>query len=205
MRDAATALRDALTGYPQRVAPDRTEDPAYPDDDTIVRVPVAPARPAGADLDDTITTSARPGMPARPATDEITPRPPASLVAPPSPLPSTAPPVPRTPVVRLPDGSSLDIDGTVYVGRRPALPRVPAAGIPRLVTLASPGREVSSTHLAISAVGGVVVVRDMLSTNGTVVKAPGVPARTLLRGESAVVTAGTTLDLGDGNVLEVLS
>jgi hypothetical protein len=32
-----------------------------------------------------------------------------------------------------------------------------------------------------------------------------VPARTLLRGESAVITPGTTLDLGDGNVLEVLA
>jgi hypothetical protein len=92
----------------------------------------------------------------------------------------------------------------VYVGRRPALPRVPASGIPQLVAVPSPRREVSSTHLAISAVGGAVVVRDMLSTNGTVVKAPGVPARTLLRGESSVVTAGTQLDLGDGNVIEVL-
>jgi hypothetical protein len=198
------------------VAPDRAEDAAYPDDDTVVRVPVAPGEPTGPDLDDTIATTARPAMPPAapppptpppPApTEETTPRPPTPLVVPVPPSAPPAVPPPPAPILRLPDGSALEIDGgTVYVGRRPALPRVPAAGIPRLVTLASPGREVSSTHLAISAVGGAIVVRDMLSTNGTVVKAPGIPARTLLRGESAVVTPGTTLDLGDGNVLEVLS
>ena len=198
------------------MAPDRADDAAYPDDDTVVRAPVAPARVEGPDLDDTVTT-ARTAMPApaplvapapapAPVRDETTPRPPASLAVPATPLPPAAPPPAPAPVVRLPDGSALEIDGgTVYVGRRPALPRVPASGVPRLVTLLSPGREVSSTHLAISAVGGAVVVRDMLSTNGTVVKAPGVPARTLLRGESAVITPGTTLDVGDGNVLEVLS
>ncbi|GMA93665.1 hypothetical protein GCM10025881_04890 [Pseudolysinimonas kribbensis] len=115
-------------------------------------------------------------------------------------------PAPRgAPRVRMPDGGVVEIEGgTVYVGRSPTLPRVPASGIPQLVAVPSPRREVSSTHLALSAVGGTVVVRDMLSTNGTVVKAPGVPARTLLRGESSVITAGTHLDLGDGNVIEVL-
>ena len=34
---------------------------------------------------------------------------------------------------------------------------------------------------------------------------PGSKPRTLLRGESAVVTPGTLIDLGDGNVLELLS
>ena len=195
------------------MAPDRAEDAAYPDDDTLVRAPVAPAHPSGADLDDTIATSARPAMPVpppgpvpatpAPAAEETTSRPAVPAVIP---VPAAAPAPAAAPVVRLPDGSALEIDGgTVYVGRRPALPRVPASGVPRLVTLVSPGREVSSTHLAISAVGGAVVVRDMLSTNGTVVKSPGVPARTLLRGESAVITPGTTLDLGDGNVLEVLA
>jgi hypothetical protein len=188
------------------VAPDHAEDPAYPDDDTVVRAPVAPARPTGPDLDDTIASSARPAMPApAPAREESAPRPPVPLVVPVPVPPAAEPEAPPVPQLRMPDGAVLEIDGgTVYVGRKPALPRVPASGVPRLVTVASPGREVSSTHLAISAVGGAIVVRDMLSTNGTVVKAPGVPARTLLRGESAVLTAGTTLDLGDGNVLEVL-
>lgn len=175
------------------MAPDHADDAANPDDDTVVRVPVAPARPAGPDLDDTTLSPVRAvGRPAGPRA-----LPPAIPVA-----EREQPPAPR---LRMPDGAVVVVAGTVYMGRRPTLPRVPASGIPQLVVLPSPGRQVSSTHLAISAVGGAVVVRDMLSTNGTVVKTAGVPARTLLRGESAVVTAGTTLDLGDGNVIEVLA
>jgi len=175
------------------VAPDHAEDAAFAEDDTVIRAVVAPARPDGPDLDDTIVVGPVPAPgPIDPPTVAI-----------------TLPPVEREPIpaprLRMPDGAVVVVAaGTVYVGRQPTLPRVPASGIPQLVAVDSPGREVSSTHLAISAVGGAIVVRDMLSTNGTVVKTPGVPARTLLRGESAVVTAGTTLDLGDGNVIEVL-
>jgi hypothetical protein len=189
------------------VAPDH-EDAAHPDDDTVVRAPVVPMRPpaTGPDLDDTVISPR--GVDAL----RVAPRP--DVVVPATPLPPVPAPLVPAPLaepavapanVRLPDGTVADVSGgTVYVGRHPSLPRVPASGVPQLVTVPSPGREVSSTHLSISAVGGAVVVRDMLSTNGTVLKAPGVPARTLLRGESAVVTAGTTLDLGDGNVIEVL-
>jgi hypothetical protein len=184
------------------VAPDHA-DQASPDDDTVARIPVASTPVRSPDLDDTITSGSRPAVPP-PA-----PVPPTAPPGPPptGPLPTAVapPPAPVAPRLRLPDGGVVEIEGgTVYVGRRPTLPRVPASGIPQLVAVDSAGREVSSTHLAISVVGGAVVVRDMLSTNGTVVKTPGVPARTLLRGESAVVTIGTTLDIGDGNVLEVL-
>jgi hypothetical protein len=189
------------------VAPDHEDAPAT-DDDTVVRAPVMPARPLepGDDLDDTVISHR--GIDAlrhapRPALEDPAPAP-APVVIPPAPAPRDVERV-EPAQVRLPDGTVADVSGgTVYVGRRPSLPRVPATGVPQLVTVPSPGRQVSSTHLSISAVGGAVVVRDMLSTNGTVLKTPGVPARTLLRGESAVVTAGTTLDLGDGNVIEVL-
>lgn len=179
------------------MAPDHVEDPTALDDETVLRAPMIVAPPAGPDLDDTILTTGRPA----PAAPAPVPSPvPAVLV------PAGAPTPRGAPRVRMPDGGVMEIDGgTVYVGRSPTLPRVPASGIPQLVAVPSPRREVSSTHLAISVVGGALVVRDMLSTNGTVVKAPGVPARTLLRGESSVVTAGTHLDLGDGNVIEVLA
>jgi hypothetical protein len=192
-RDAVLRLIDPPREYPRAVAPDHAEQRANLDD-TVVRAPSAPAmRIAQPDLDDTIVSAGRVGTPA-----------PARAVAPPAPPPALAPPS-RAPRVRLPDGRVLVIDGgTVYLGRRPTLPRVPASGVPQLVALAAPRREVSATHLALSVVGDAIVVRDMLSTNGTVVKTPGVPARTLLRGESVVVTPGTILDLGDGNVLEVL-
>jgi hypothetical protein len=176
------------------VEPDHVEDPTPLDDETVARAPVVVVPPAGPDLDDTVLTAGRPA-----------PAAPVRHPAPATPVPAEAPAPRAMPRVRMPDGGVVEIEGgTVYVGRNPALPRVPASGIPQLVAVPSPRREVSSTHLAITAVGGAVVVRDMLSTNGTVVKAPGVPARTLLRGESSVVTAGTHLDLGDGNVIEVL-
>lgn len=192
------------------MAPDHVDAPG-PDDDTVVRPPVVPARPdpSEPDLDDTVLSGhgldALRSTPRRASADETTPRSGAVPPTPAPPVPSPEPPPTPPAQVRLPDGSIADVaGGTVYVGRRPTLPRVTESGIPHLVTVPSPGREVSSTHLSISAVGGAVVVRDMLSTNGTVIKTPGVPARTLLRGETAVVTPGTTLDLGDGNVIEVL-
>jgi hypothetical protein len=177
------------------VAPDRLDNPTPLDDETVARAPVIVVPVAGPDLDDTVLTAGRASAPAAPMRH---PAPAARVPA--------EPPAPRAiPRVRMPDGGVVEIEGgTVYVGRSPTLPRVPASGIPQLVAVSSPRREVSSTHLALSVVGGAVVVRDMLSTNGTVVKVPGVPARTLLRGESSVVTAGSHLDLGDGNIIEVL-
>ncbi|MEO8529549.1 MAG: FHA domain-containing protein, partial [Pseudolysinimonas sp.] len=76
---------------------------------------------------------------------------------------------------------------------------------PTLISLPSPSKELSSTHLELKVVGGALVASDMRSTNGTVVQLPGVAPRTLIRGESAVVPAGTRIDLGEGAVLGVLA
>jgi hypothetical protein len=43
-----------------------------------------------------------------------------------------------------------------------------------------------------------VVVTDLGSTNGTTVTLAGFAPRTLRQGESLVVGAGTTVDIGDG-------
>jgi hypothetical protein len=45
----------------------------------------------------------------------------------------------------------------------------------------------------------------MRSTNGTIVQLPGAAPRTLIRGESAVIVAGTRIDLGEGAVLDVVA
>jgi hypothetical protein len=44
----------------------------------------------------------------------------------------------------------------------------------------------------------------MRTLNGSEVRVPGSPVRTLLRGESIVVTPGTRIDLGEGVVVEIL-
>lgn len=106
--------------------------------------------------------------------------------------------------VRLDDGTLVPLDEPVYLGRRPSVPRIHPGGIPLLVTLDSPDREVSSTHLQLTTVGGAIVATDMRSTNGSVVRVPGAAPHTLLGGESTVVTPGTVIELGDGNLIELL-
>jgi hypothetical protein len=115
------------------------------------------------------------------------------------------PPVRRPYRLRMADGVVVNLDLTVYLGRRPSVPRIASDRRVRLVTVPSRGREVSATHLELRWTGDAVVATDMRSTNGSQVMVPGNQPRTLLRGESAVVTPGTLIDLGDGNVLEVLS
>jgi len=186
-------------------------------DDTVARPPrarktVAPVE----DLEKTITVQRSPRA-AEP--------PPPALVEPPAPMsPSAAAaavsavpdvtdnvwsqPAPERPHpfrLRLADGTLVPLDQPVYLGRKPSVPRIHPGGTPLLVTLDSPQREVSSTHLELSTVGGTIVASDARSTNGSVLRMPGAEPRTLIGGESAVVTPGTVIELGDGNLVEVLA
>jgi hypothetical protein len=96
------------------------------------------------------------------------------------------------------------LDAVAYVGRRPSSPRIVHGQMPRLVRVPSPGHEVSSTHIEVRQLGASVVVTDMKSTNGSVVVEPAGTARKLRQGESVVVSPGTLVDIGDGNVMEIL-
>jgi FHA domain len=96
------------------------------------------------------------------------------------------------------------LDVVCYVGRRPSSPRISYGPMPRLVRVASPAREVSSTHLEVRQLGASVVLTDMRSTNGSVIFPPAGGSRRLRQGESVVVTPGTLIDIGDGNVMEIL-
>jgi hypothetical protein len=96
------------------------------------------------------------------------------------------------------------LDRPAYVGRKPSPPRIPTGPPPRLVRVLSPRAEVSSSHVELRQLGTTVVVTDLKSTNGSVVVFPGQPGRPLRRGESVVVTPGTLVDIGDGNVIEIL-
>ncbi|MBW8872370.1 MAG: hypothetical protein JF618_09490 [Leifsonia sp.] len=106
--------------------------------------------------------------------------------------------------LRMADGVIVNLDLTVYLGRDPSVPRIASDRRVRLVAVPSRDKQVSATHLEIRTAGDIVVATDMLSTNGSIVTVPGSASRTLLRGESVVVTPGTLIDLGDGNVLELL-
>ncbi|CAD6004768.1 FHA domain-containing protein [Agreia sp. COWG] len=106
--------------------------------------------------------------------------------------------------VRFPDGRVVPLDRIVYVGRSPRSPRITSGTVPELVAVPSPLREISGTHLEIEVQGGVVVVRDLGSTNGTHVSLPGALRSLLSPGDSRVVPIGTLLDLGDSTVLEIV-
>ena len=118
-----------------------------------------------------------------------------------------APEVPVAPSFygfRMGSSATVLLDAVAYVGRRPSTPRVVRGGRSRLVRVQSPTHEVSSTHIELRQLGSTVVVQDLKSTNGTRIGVPGLPVRTLRPGESVVVMVGTLIDIGDGNVIEIL-
>lgn len=103
-----------------------------------------------------------------------------------------------------PASEPIEMDVPAYIGRRPSSPRIVTGVVPRLVRVPSPLSEVSGTHLELRQVGGSIVVTDMKSTNGSIVVVPGSAPRKLRQGESVVVSPGTLVDIGDGNIIEIL-
>ena len=103
------------------------------------------------------------------------------------------------------DSPPVPLDSTVFVGRKPVEPRIPGVEHPRLIAVSSPRSEVSGTHLEIRQRGASVIVTDLRSTNGSVVVIPGSAPRRMRQGESVVVTPGTFIDIGDGNLIEILA
>jgi hypothetical protein len=162
-------------------------------DDTIPHAAKAPPR-AFVDVDevevalgDTVARAAAPTV-ARPIVEA-------------PPLPAALRPHHR---IRVGGAEPIALDRPVHIGRSPRAVRVPLPTSPHLVTVASPDGGISSTHLELREQGVAVVATDMRTLNGSEVRVPGSPVRTLLRGESVVVTPGTLIDLGEGVVIEVL-
>jgi hypothetical protein len=102
------------------------------------------------------------------------------------------------------NGTKHALGRPIVVGRLPRAPRT-GRGAVELLVVPSPNGQVSSTHAMIEALGDVVVVTDLRSTNGTRVKNAGRPSALLAPGDSLTVGAGAVIDVGDGNRLEVLS
>ncbi|HEX6149337.1 FHA domain-containing protein [Nocardioides sp.] len=121
------------------------------------------------------------------------------------------PPVVAPPVARLvvSSGETIDVDRAVLVGRAPEARRFTSGDQPRLVTVASPAQEISSTHLEIrpgaGADHGSAVVTDLGSTNGTVVVQPGLPPEDLQPGIAVQLVPGAIIDLGDGVTIQVIN
>ncbi|MCR2784276.1 MULTISPECIES: FHA domain-containing protein [unclassified Microbacterium] len=106
-------------------------------------------------------------------------------------------PITRRFVVSLEGGRVLELDLPVVLGRAPEPAAHPGA---RLASLPSPRREVSGTHVELRLDGEQLLVRDLGSTNGTVVRHADGSAMLLRGGATARLTEGALLDIGDGNV-----
>ncbi|WIE63568.1 FHA domain-containing protein [Curtobacterium sp. MCLR17_036] len=110
----------------------------------------------------------------------------------------------KVPSIRIGD-QLFRLDHPVVIGRRPSLPRITRGPEPELVTVRSVHGQVSSSHVRLHAEGEAVVVQDLRSTNGTVVRPAGAPAYRMPSGASIVALTGTVVEIGDGNAIEVLS
>ncbi|MCR2827775.1 FHA domain-containing protein [Microbacterium sp. zg.Y909] len=107
------------------------------------------------------------------------------------------PDAPRRLVLAMDGGRVLELDLPVVFGRAPDPGAHPGA---RLVPLSSPRREISGTHIEVVLDGDHLLVRDLDSTNGTVVRHADGSAMLLRGGATARLAEGAVLDIGDGNV-----
>ena len=101
-------------------------------------------------------------------------------------------------VLRADDGTSADVNGAVLIGRAPD-PARSNFKAPHLMTLHSPGHDISRTHVEVAPQGWQVVATDLNSTNGTVLVHPdGRERQQLMPGQQVPVRPGNVLELGDG-------
>jgi hypothetical protein len=168
--------------------PPRSAGFPHADDDTVLRAP----RPA----EETVLLHRRKKEPfTMPVTIEAA-------------VPATAPAA--VPAAVLPrygfrvGGLEWRLDTVYFVGRRPTTPRGFDNRVPRLVTVRSATSAVSGTHLEVRQEGDSVVVTDLGSTNGTTVVSPNGKKERMRRGASLAVIPGTRVDIGDGNIIEIL-
>lgn len=101
------------------------------------------------------------------------------------------------PVLRIGSDRVLELDVPLVLGRSPRPAAHPGA---RLVSVASPQREISGAHLQVHLEGDRLVARDLESTNGTIVREPDGASHLLRHGASVRLKFGSSLDLGDGVV-----
>jgi hypothetical protein len=116
-----------------------------------------------------------------------------------SPLPDVAvqAPRPRLGRVRLSTGEVIELQESLVIGRQPSVSRVQGGSMPRLIQVASPGGDISRSHVEVRLEGWHVMLCDLKATNGTVLVREGQPPRRLAQNEMAIVLDGDIAELGD--------
>lgn len=105
---------------------------------------------------------------------------------------------------RLATGEEARLGPVYRIGRSPRPRRIQSGELLELLVVASPAGLVSANHLEIRQDGDAVVVTDLGSTNGTLVRFALGRTQRLRSGASLTVLPGTTVDIGDGNLIEIL-
>lgn len=108
-------------------------------------------------------------------------------------------PVPRPSLgtMRLSTGPVYELDRNAIIGRQPSASRVQGAALPRMVQVPSESGDISRSHAEIRLEGWHVMLRDLFSTNGTVLIREGQLPRRLAQGEAAILLDGDIAELGD--------
>lgn len=99
----------------------------------------------------------------------------------------------------------VELTGSLVIGRRPRERRTPTALPQRVIAVESPTQQVSSNHVEIALSGRTVVITDLRSTNGTVVRRDGSAPVRLRQGDSFVASGSAIVEIGDGNVIHISS
>jgi hypothetical protein len=107
--------------------------------------------------------------------------------------------------VRVNGADPVELTGSLVIGRRPRERRAPTALPQHLLAVESPTRQVSSNHVEIALTGRTVVITDLRSTNGTVVRHEDSAPVRLRQGDSFVATGSAIVEIGDGNVIHISS
>jgi hypothetical protein len=95
------------------------------------------------------------------------------------------------------DGTRLDVDRAVLIGRNPKVVGAVDGPLPHIMKYEGPGQGLSRTHAEIRVEDGEMVLEDLESTNGTEVELPGEPRRRVHGGDPIVIVPGTLIDFGD--------
>lgn len=111
--------------------------------------------------------------------------------------------MPRPPLgalvgVDLPAGAPrrIPLRGPMILGRRPQADGL-TGGIPELVVVDSPDKDLSRNHVRVTIDGWHVLVTDLGSTNGTVVEEPGRSPERIHPERPTMITPGTRLVLAE--------
>ncbi|SFS03275.1 Forkhead associated (FHA) domain, binds pSer, pThr, pTyr [Agrococcus baldri] len=110
---------------------------------------------------------------------------------------------PEVAVAVLTSGERVPLGRGVVIGRRPRSRRVEDGRVPRLVTVESPGEDISRSHIELRMEDWNLVAIDLSSTNGTLLLREGAAPQRLRPEASTILQLGDRLDLGDAQVVTI--